>query len=145
MTTITDLIRSVYVRESPLTVNSGKFHKYLGITIDFSEKGKVKFTMYDYIANILEELPEDMKTGEAAKPAGNNLFNTNKDNPEKPRKEESITLHNVTENLLYLTKRARPYLQLGVALLCTRNKYTDKDDWNNLNRVMMIIPLWIPH
>ena len=73
VTTITDIISSVYGRESPWIVTRGKVHEYLGMTIDFSEKGKVKFTMYDYISDMLEELLEDTKTEEAAKTAGDPL------------------------------------------------------------------------
>ena len=47
VTTIIDIIISVYVRKYPLTFTRGKVHKYLGMTIDFSKKGKVKFTMYE--------------------------------------------------------------------------------------------------
>ena len=64
MTTIIDLISSVYGREYPLALIRRKVHEYLGMTIDFSEKGKVKFTMYDYISNMIEELPKETKTGE---------------------------------------------------------------------------------
>jgi hypothetical protein len=46
----------------------------LGITIDYGEKGKVKFTMYDYLEDILAEMPADMK-GTAPTPASDNLFN----------------------------------------------------------------------
>ena len=52
-------IISVYGRESPLTVTRGKVHEYLGITIGFTDKDRVKFTMYDYIYNMLEDIPED--------------------------------------------------------------------------------------
>jgi hypothetical protein len=36
-------------KEVPLTVQRGKAHECLGITIDFSKKGKVNFIMDDYI------------------------------------------------------------------------------------------------
>ena len=45
----------------------------------------------------------------------------------------------MTENLLYLAKRAIPDLQLGAALLCARVKGPDKYDWNKLTRVMKYI------
>jgi hypothetical protein len=31
----------------PLAATTGNIHDYLGITIDYSESNKVKFTMYD--------------------------------------------------------------------------------------------------
>ena len=63
LTTIIDLILSVYVRESLLTVTRGKVHEYLGMTIDFSEKGKVKFTRYEYIKDMLKDIPKNINTG----------------------------------------------------------------------------------
>ena len=110
MTIIIDLISSVYGRESPLIANRGNVHEYLGMTIEFYEKGKVKFTMYDYITNMLEEIHKDTNTGEAATPAGDHLFVTNEDNKDKLSKEETMTLNHVTAKLLYLAKRARPDL-----------------------------------
>ena len=56
-TTIIDLISYFYGREYPLTFNLGKVHEYLGMTIEFSKKGKVKFTMYDYIYDMFEDIP----------------------------------------------------------------------------------------
>jgi hypothetical protein len=49
-------------------------HDCLGITIDYSEKQKVKFTIYDYLEDILDEMPDDMK-GTAPTPTSDNLFN----------------------------------------------------------------------
>ena len=76
MTTIIDRISSVYGREYPLTANHGKVHEYLGMTIDLSEMVDLKFTMYDYIDDMLEDLPEDKKAGKESRPAGDNLFTT---------------------------------------------------------------------
>ena len=56
-TNIIDLISYVYGRYFPLTVTCGKVHEYLGMTIYFSEKGKVKFTICNYIYNMLEYTP----------------------------------------------------------------------------------------
>ena len=36
-------------KESPLTTNRGKVLEYLGLTIDYSVRGKVRFSMYDYV------------------------------------------------------------------------------------------------
>ena len=42
-----------------LVVSYGKIHEYLGMTIDWSVDGKVIFTMYDYLEDILAETPDD--------------------------------------------------------------------------------------
>ena len=41
--------------------------------------------------------------------------------------------------MLYLPMRSIPYLQLGVAFLCTRVEEPDKDDWKNLTRFIRYI------
>ena len=61
VTTIIYIIISVYGRDSPLTVTRVKVHEYVGMTIDLSNKGKVNFIMYDYIGDIIKELPEYIK------------------------------------------------------------------------------------
>ena len=43
---IIDKLNQKYGKEAPLTVNRGKTHEYLGMTIDFSVSGKVKFKMH---------------------------------------------------------------------------------------------------
>ena len=90
--------------------------------------GKLNFTMYDSISYMLEYLPEYIKTEEASTPSGDHVFTTIEDNTEKLSKEEAITFHHVTAKLLYLAKRARPDLKLGVAFLCTRLKDPENDD-----------------
>jgi hypothetical protein len=80
VTMILATINEEYGKETPLTVTRGFVHDYLGMTINFLHKGQVPFTMFDYIANMLEALPETMK-GESATPAGEHLFKIDEDNP----------------------------------------------------------------
>jgi len=61
-------------QESPLTTCHGKVLEYLGIKIDYRQ-GKVKFSMYEYIEKMLEELPANME-GLATTTASSYLFNT---------------------------------------------------------------------
>ena len=78
--------------------------------IDFSNKGKVKFTMYDYIAVMLDEIPEETKEGEAPTLYGYHLFIINKVKPENMNQEDTIMFHNVTSKLLYLANKDMPDL-----------------------------------
>eukprot|EP00980_Cylindrotheca_fusiformis_P010187 scaffold2267_cov92-Cylindrotheca_fusiformis.AAC.6 len=59
---IYQLLNDQYGKETPLTVSRGKKHEYLRMTIDYSEDGKVKFTMADYIDDLLKEIPEDLSS-----------------------------------------------------------------------------------
>jgi hypothetical protein len=124
-----------YGKEAPLTVNRGTVHEYLGMTIDFGEKGKVKFIMLnDYVENLLDKVPTGM-SGHAATPAANHLFSIN-DKADKISNEDSEKYHHLTAKLLYLSKRARPDLQTAVAFLCKRVKQPDVDDWKKQGRCL---------
>ena len=43
-----------------LAETKGDIHEYLGLTIDFGEKGHIIFTMYNYIEDIIGTAPLDM-------------------------------------------------------------------------------------
>ena len=48
-TVITNIIKKLeraYGKVNPLTVSRGKVHDYLGMTLDYRTKGKLKLTMY---------------------------------------------------------------------------------------------------
>ena len=66
-------LKAIFGEQKPLADTQGTIHEYLEMTIDYSEKGKVKFTMYDYLETIIDEAPNDMD-GSAIKPAANDLF-----------------------------------------------------------------------
>ena len=89
----------------------GKIHEYLGMTIDFSIAGKVKITMYDYIDEMISELPTEM-IGESATPVFNHLFEIREDNDDDQllTPELSEECHHLTSKTLFLSKQARPDL-----------------------------------
>jgi hypothetical protein len=122
-------------KEAPLTVTRGKVHEYLGMTIDFSDPGKVKFTMIDYIQRLLDEAPADMD-GISPTPASLHLFTINETNPVKLDEATSQTFHHLVAKLLFLCKRTRPDTQTGVAFLTTRVQAPDQDDYKKLGRVV---------
>ena len=126
-------LNSEFGKEAPLTVTRGKVHDYLGMTIDYSKKGKVILTMKDYIQNIIDETDENMLKGGSITPCSNHLFEIN---PNATRLDETDaeTFHHLVAKLLYLSKRARPDIQLAVAFLSTRVQAPDEDDWKKLGR-----------
>jgi hypothetical protein len=68
-----DLNNKFGTSKKPLAATTGDVHDYLGLTIDYSKKDNVIFTMYDYLEDILESMPEDMN-GTSPTPASDNLF-----------------------------------------------------------------------
>ena len=75
-TAVTKIIATLnqeFVNETPLTVNRGKVHDYLGMTLDYSKDGQIMVKMFDYIDGLLKDLPVDID-GESANPAASHLF-----------------------------------------------------------------------
>jgi hypothetical protein len=99
---IADKLNTKYGQETPLAMHHGKIHDYLGMTIDYSEDGKVEFMMTDYVQGILDEAPDDMN-GFAVTPAASNLFAVRGD-ADKLDDAHADTYHRLTAKLLYLCK-----------------------------------------
>ena len=141
--TVTDIIKQIdkeFGNEAPITVNRGKVHDYLGMTLDYTILGKVQIKMMDYVAGMLKDLPADMD-GTAATPAAPHLFEVNNNQPEKLDEETSQFFHHYVAKSLFLCKRARPDIQTPVAFLSTRVKSPDRDDYKKLRRMMQYLSL----
>ena len=52
------------------------------MAVDFSQKEKVKFTMYGNILEMIEDIPEGKNTGDTSTPVRDNLFRINGYGPE---------------------------------------------------------------
>jgi len=135
---VDDTIRKLeehFGNESSITVTRGKVHDYLGMTIDYSTKGEVKFYMYDYIEQVLSEVDSSLMCGSSTSPATRNLFTVN-DEGIKLGKQDADAFHRNVARLLFLSKRARPDIQTAIAFLCTRVKSPDTDDTKKLGHVL---------
>ena len=116
-------------------------HKYPGMTIDYSSPGKLILSMINYIGKIIEDIPEDMK-GESATPAAHQNFDIAEDSTKLSQDDTDLFRHFLAQ-LLYLSKRARPDIQLAVKSLCTIVIVTDTGDYKNMARVMKYIQVKI--
>ena len=56
-----------------MQVTHGKVHEYLGIEFYYSEDGKVKISMINYVQKILDDFPEEIGNS-ATSPAEDHLF-----------------------------------------------------------------------
>ena len=74
-----------------------------------------------------------------ATPAAAHLFDTEEDNPALLSEEDATLFHHIVAKLLYLSKRARPDIQLAVAFLFTRVHEPDTDDYKKLVRLTKYI------
>ena len=131
-------IEKEFGKESPLTVTRGNTHEYLGMTIDFSEPGKVIFSMLEYIERLIADTPADLMKGPNTSPAANHLFKTN-ENATKLDTSTAVIYHHLTAQLLYLGKRTRTDILLAVSFLCTMVQSLDEDDWKKLGRCIRFL------
>ena len=101
----------------------GNVHEYLGMKIDYSSQGEVKFNMSDYVKEMIEEFGKDinMGKGNSNTPAAEHLFEI-RDTADKLNQELASKYHTFTAKGLFLCKRARPDIQPIVSVLCTRVK-----------------------
>jgi hypothetical protein len=138
---LNDLNIKFGTKKKPLVASTGMIHDYLCITIDYSELEKAKLTMYDYLEDIISEMPDDMN-GTAPTPASANMFDVDEESPLLNAKEADF-FHRTTSRLLFAAKRARPDLQVAVAYLCTRVKSSNQlDNWK-LTRVIKYLQMTI--
>jgi Reverse transcriptase (RNA-dependent DNA polymerase) len=131
---IISMLSKAFGNEAPLTSNRGKIHYYLGMTLDYSNEGKVNIIMSDYITNVLEGVLGDMD-GVSPTPAANHLFEVNK-NPAPLDKKLAKFVHHVFAQVLFLCKRTRPNIQTAISFLCTQVNQPDADDYKKLSRVI---------
>lgn len=121
-----------------LKPSRGKVHDYLGVTLDYSTKGKVKIYMKDYIEKMLQEFPYLDQVDQLKKvstPAAEHLFTVNS-KAEKLKNGMKEDFHTTVAKGLFMCKKARPDLQPTIPFLCTRVKSTDVDDWKKLIRML---------
>lgn len=115
-----------------LKVTEGKCHKYLGMIFDFSEMGKCKITMPNFIE---ETVVKARVEGSVATPATEHLFQV-REEASKLEGEAKEEFHSFVMSLQYLAKRVRPEILCPVVFLSTRVQRCDEDDWGKMLRVM---------
>ena len=118
---------------SKTTICRGKVHEYLGMDIDWATvPGTMIVSMIKYLSKVIKEFPEIIK-GTKASPAGDHLFQVREDGDRKMLPEEQARqFHRTVAELLFLCKRARPYIEPLVSFLTTRVKEPDKDAYDYL-------------
>jgi hypothetical protein len=107
------------------------------MTLDYSEKGKIKIKMLDYVDKMLTDLPAKMD-GEAPSPTANHLLTVNDDQTKVDEKKAQL-FHTYVVKVMFLCKRARPDLQTEVAFLSTRVNSCDEDDYKKLIRMLQFL------
>jgi hypothetical protein len=115
-----------------ITLNDGLIHDYLGMTIDFTEKGYCKLDMCKYIQKILDYAHVEKKS---KTPADVSLYQIDEESELLGLKDKEH-FHSVVACILYPAKRARPDLLTAVSFLTTRVLFSTVEDWNKLARLL---------
>ncbi|CAJ1939682.1 unnamed protein product [Cylindrotheca closterium] len=98
-----------------VTCTRGRVRNYLGMTLDYSKKGKLKIRMDDYVQRMLDEFSVKFKEDDKQEtPAGNNLLEVGKgkilDKDQQTEFQRFVAKH------LFLTKHARLDMHPTVAI-----------------------------
>ena len=88
------MMEKEFGQDAPLSASRGPVQEYLGMTLYFSERGRVVVKMSNYVKNMLNDAPASMG-GKAAAPTAAHLFKVNTENPKllgKDKKELFVHL-----------------------------------------------------
>jgi hypothetical protein len=120
-----------------MTVSRGRVHKYLGMTLDYTIRGQVNISMFDYVDEIINafDKAEPKGGGTKSSAASDYLFKVN-EVCEKLPPDKAVEFHNLVAKTLYATKQARPNTCTAIAFLTTRVQAPDKDNWNKRVHLM---------
>ena len=125
-----------YGEQSPVTSHRGKVHDYLGMTLNFSEKGKVIIDVTDYAKSMLQTFSIKFTDQDKVDyPSKEDLLEVDQDSPEldKTRHDE---YRSTVAKALFMGKRARPDLAFTISFLCTRTRNPTEQDWTKLVQFM---------
>lgn len=113
-----------------MTVQCEKIYDYLGMTLDFSNPGKLSVDMEKYIDKILRDIPEDMSSSTLS-PAAGHLFKMSHNTIKLDKKQALVFLH-VNAQLLLSCKGGRPDIHTAISFLYTHVKESDQDNYKKL-------------
>jgi hypothetical protein len=119
-----------------LSMHTGCKHNYLGVDMEFCEDGALEVSMFKYLQNIIDKFSEII-TGRATSPVHDQLCNSrDKKEARELSKEQALAFHHMVAQLLFMATRTRWDIQTAVAILTTRVKNPDEDNWGKLKRVL---------
>jgi hypothetical protein len=109
------------------------------MTLDFTTNGEVRDTMIYYPKGVINNFPEII-TGISVTPATSHMFDVCSDEEWTGLgKEQARAFHHSVVQLLFASVRNHKDKKPTVALLATRVKSPDEDDWQKLKRLLTYI------
>ena len=85
-----------------MSVSRGKIHKYLGMTLDYSVRGQVRISMFEYFDEVLNAFGKADPTAKGTKTsaAPEDLFKTDED-CERLQPDKTIEFHNLVAKTVH--------------------------------------------
>ena len=115
-------------------VKRGMTHDYLGMTLDYSDSGKLKVDMRKHTEkDLLEEFPFPVPMCKA--PWNESMFKINSKSELLTPKEAEI-FHTFTVKGMFLVKRARPDEEPGFGFLSSRVRNPTQQDKDKLIKIL---------
>ena len=96
-------MEETFGKDTPLSVSRGRIHDYLGMTLDFRNKGEVRIDMEHYIDMMLQDAPKEMD-GVSNMPVVVHLFKTNLEDPKLLGDEQKKIFAHLVMQGLYLSQ-----------------------------------------
>ena len=128
-------MEETFDKDTPLTVSCGQVHYYLGMTLDFHNKGKVHINMEHYIDMMLQDAPKEME-GMSSTPAASHLFKIYLKGPQLLGTEQKKVFVHLVMQGLYLSQQGRPDIHTAIAFLCGWLCNPDEDDYKKLTQMI---------
>ena len=96
-------VEKEFGQDAPLSVSCGPVQEYLGMTLDFSERGRVVIKMSGYVKTMLNDAPSSIDA-KVATPAVAHLFKVNSEDPKPLNKEKKELFVHLVMQGLYLSQ-----------------------------------------
>ena len=131
---VDSVIEMIEGKFGTMTKRRGKNHEFVGMGIMFIEDGKVEILMKEYLEESIMAFGEDIgkKVNTSVK---GDLFTIDEES-EDLDDEKSERFHHIVSKLLFVSKRARPDIELAISFLCTRVSKSKVQDWEKLRRLL---------
>ena len=107
---------------------------FLGMNITLRRDKKFEVEMCKQLNEAIMWFGEEVKDRPKT-PANKNLFETSVDADPLDEKRAEV-FHSVVAKLLYISKRARPDIEVAISYLCRRVSCSNQADWEKLRRVI---------
>jgi len=125
-----------YGKFGKVTATFGDRHDYLGMTIDFSKRGKVRFDMTEYVGKMLDSFPEKLRSTDVAlTPSSENLY-ARPGSKQALDPERAKIFHTWVAKGLFVSKRGRMDIHPTIAGLCSHVREPTEGDWRALMKLM---------